>query len=207
MHGAAVWRAWLVAGEHGDEIARWQSSAAARGSRSTAKLAVSGDLVAMDAVAAGPGSLEIADVICCYSGPGRAQPLAWLATVLRSYPGCAVAAIGMADGGCVVASRAGRPLIFPPFIQNEQGSGVLVCAMFVHGWLAAGWPLEALDPPRLKAVAEPSLSARTTIKGSATAIPFGVFYEGPAPAPASSASPSWPSRRLISPASGASTSE
>jgi hypothetical protein len=190
MHGAAVWRAWLVAGEHGDEIARWQSSAAARGSRSTAKLAVSGDLVAVDAVAAGPGSLEIADVICCHGGPVCGQSRAWSSRILGSYPGCAVAAIPMEDGRCLVASRAGRPLIFPPFIQNEQGSGTLVCAMFVHGWLAAGWPLAALYPPRLETVAGFSPPAKP--------ISFAMYYED---------GPSSASRRCISCASGAPMSE
>jgi hypothetical protein len=193
IHGAAVWRAWLVTGEHSDEIARWQSSAVARGAGSAAKLAVCGDLVAADVVADSPGSLEVADVICCHRGPGRDQPLAWLATLLRSYPGCAVAAIGMADGGCLVASRAGRPVIFHSFIQNEQGFDALVCAMFVHGWLTAGWPLAALDPPRLEAAAG--------FRPPAKPISFGMYYEGPSPGPSA------PSRRCISSASGAPMSE
>jgi hypothetical protein len=182
-----------MTGEHGDEIAYWHSPAPARADSPAAKLAVSGDLVAAEVAADGPGSLEVADVIYCGGEPGREQPLASLVAVLRNYPGCAVTAIRMADDGCLVLSRSDPPLIFSPFMKNEQGFSALVCAMFVHGWLAAGWPLNALDPPQLEAAAGFSPPAMP--------ISFGMYYEGSPPGPSSA------SRRCISSASGAPMSE
>jgi hypothetical protein len=180
--------AWLVAGEHAAEIARWRPSSAPRpgaGRDSPARLAVSGDLVAADAATgdAGPGSLEIADVIC---EPGRADPLTWLAATLGRYPGCAVAAIGAGAGRCLVATRAGRPITVSYCGPNERGphaapgepaSGALACAMFVHGWLAASWPLTALDPARLVAV--------TPWRPRTMPIPFALYSEGQALTPGS----------------------
>ena len=153
--------AWLVAGQHADEIARWRPSAEARpgeGSGSRARLAVSGDLAAADTMTVSSRSLEVADVICCGSIPGCAQPLDWLAGTLCRYPGCAVAAVRTGEGRCLVTTRAGRPFTVSYFIPNEPGlraapyvpaSGALACALFVHGWLTASWPLTALDPARL----------------------------------------------------------
>lgn len=145
-------------------------------------LAVTGDLVAAEATTARPGSLEVADVIWRHSG---SRPLAWLAETLNHYPGCAVAASGQ-----LTASRAGHILVFD---QNEPGFNPLVCAVFVHSWLAAGWPLWALDPSRLVVV--------SGILSSVTHLSFYMFYTGSPPGSSS------PSRRRSSPASGASMLE
>jgi hypothetical protein len=135
------------------------------------RLAVAGDLVAVNAGCR--GSRQLADVIWRDGDSG--QPAAWLAGVLDRYPGCAVAAIRVTDGGCLVATRAGYPLFF----HNERRLNTLVCATFVHGWLAAGWPLAAFDPPRLETVAEPFACTTATI-------PFAMYYEDePAPSSAS----------------------
>jgi hypothetical protein len=198
---------WLVAGEQADEIARWQPSAAAQpgtGCGSPARLAVSGDLVAADAVTSDPGSLEVADVICCRSEPGWARPLTWLAGTLYSCPGCAVAAIWTGPGCCLVATRAWRPMTVSYFVPNEHGcraapdepaSAALACAMFVHAWLAANWPLTALNPARLVAA--------TQWRPRATPIPFALYYQGQVPAPGSLSDASPLSRRRTSSASGA----
>jgi hypothetical protein len=189
--------AWLVAGQHADEIARWWPSADARpgeGCGSRARLAVSGDLVAADAMTVSPGSLEVADVICCGSELGCAQPLNWLAGTLGRYPGCAVAAVWTGDGRCLVTTRTGRPFTISFFVPNEPGlrappyvpaSGALACALFVHGWLAASWPLTALDPARLAVriigATQRWPLAGTMPVGQAALIPFALYYEGPAP--------------------------
>jgi len=169
--------AWLVAGQRADTIARWRPRRA-----TTAKLAVAGDLVA----AGCSGPRQVADVIWC--GAGSSHPAARLATVLGRYPGCAVAAIRVAGSGCLVAPRTGGPLFF----HNEQWFHTLVCAMFVHGWLAAGRPLADLDPSRLEAAA--GLGASLV-----NPIPFAMYYEDE---PVSSSV----SRRRICSASGASIS-
>lgn len=205
-------RAWLVAGSRGGgEVARWRSSAAQRRGAampcSGVMLAVGGDLVAADAAVGDAGSLEVADVIYRRDGPEPARPMTWLCETLDRYPGCAVAAIPEGGGGYLALSKLTCLLATSFLIPNDHELNALVCAMFAYGWLAAGWPLADLEHDRLEASAALRLSARKMIARTAELISFGLFYEGPAPAPASSADPSWPSRRRMSLASGASTSE
>jgi hypothetical protein len=111
---------------------------------------VSGELVVANAMTAPDRWLRLADAI--YSATPR--PLAWLHAVLASCPGCAVVAAGARDGECTVVTRTA-------FHQNKlrlrvavtpAGSGALVCAIFVHAWLTAGWPPAAIDRARLVAV-------------------------------------------------------
>jgi hypothetical protein len=153
---------------------------------------VSGDLIAVDA--AGGRGLELADVICD-SDPDCVRPLNWLTGALASYPGCAVAALHTGEGSCLVATRTDRPFTLSYFAQNElrlrgaadpSGSGALVCALFVHAWLAAGWPLAALDPRRLTA----TIHHREIPVNLAAPIPFALYYEDSAPPSASVSEPS-----------------
>ena len=175
-----VTAARLTAGDPAREIARWRS----RASLVTAKLAISGDLVAMDADGSGP--LDVADVIYC-----RERPASWLSRILDRYPGCAVAAVG-ADRSCLVACRTVTFSFFNPLTTNELGLYPLICAMFVYGWRAAGWPLGALDSHGLVVTAEHLDSVRRLMANSVTPTPFRICYE---------------SRCRISSASGAPTSE
>lgn len=170
----------LTAGGPARVIAHWRSCAAVVPTR----LSVSGDLVALDADS--PGQLDVADVIYCH---GRPAP--WLSGILHHYPGCAVAAVG-GDRGCLVACRTVTFSFFNPITTNELGFYPLICAMFVHGWRTAGWPLAALDPHGLVVTAEHLDSARRVVANSATPIPFALYYE---------------SRCRISSASGAPISE
>lgn len=185
-------RARLVIGPHdGVQVVRWRRPGACR------RLAVSGDLIAADQMTADAGSLEIADVIyrCATSAPS-----AWLADTLDRYPGCSAAAIPAAGGRCLVASRASPPVTVSFLTPNERAFHVLVAAIFVHGWLCAGWPLAWLDPPWLEVAGTPRLSARTTI----VPIPFRLLYDDRPVSLASSGNPSSPSRRRMESASGAS---
>jgi len=191
---------WLVAGEPAAETARWQSPSAECQNR-TARLAVSGDLVAVDAATV-PVLQEVADVI--FSDHG--EPVSWLSDRLDRYPGCAMTAMPIAGGGYLVATRECLPLIFHCLLDHEPrlravpGSGVVVCAMFVYAWLAAGWPLAALNPASLELVRPYSVA-------TVTPVPFALYYEGPA-GPADPASgPNSVSRRCISPVSGAPIAE
>ncbi|HXL87624.1 MAG TPA: hypothetical protein VN969_01350 [Streptosporangiaceae bacterium] len=135
--------AYLVAGEPVCSVVRWRSSAAA--SRPGRAAAVSGDVVAADATTGGPASLKVADVICCDS-------VGALTGILERYPGCAVATAPATDGEILAVTRAWCPLSVSYRARDAPGSGALVCAIFVHAWLAAGWPLSALRPARLTAV-------------------------------------------------------
>jgi hypothetical protein len=173
-------QALLTAGDPARVIARWRSCAAVV----TARLGVSGDVVALDADGSGP--LDVADVIYC-----RERPAPWLSEILDRYPGCAVAATGV-DRGCLVACRTIAISFFNPITWNELGFYPLICALFVHGWRTAGWPLAALDPRGLVVTAEHVDSVRAAVGNSATPIQFALYYE---------------SRCRISSASGAPTSE
>jgi hypothetical protein len=162
--------AWLTAGEHASEIACWRSSAAGHPhAAATRKLAVCGDLVAMNAD--GAGLLEIADVIYCRGGPAVR-----LSAILDRYPGCAVAAMGTASGH-LVAPRAAPPLSFPLLAHDDPRLGTLICAMFVHSWLAARWPLAALDPPGLEVTGH-GRCLRAMLADPAAPIPVSLYYDG-----------------------------
>jgi hypothetical protein len=149
----------LEVGKPAAAVVRWRSPA--RTWPAELKRAVAGDLVAADAVTAGLARLEVADIICSR----HVQPPRWLTGTLDRFPGCAVtAAPAPGDGylvGCRVPGRGRPPLRLSYYQQNKQGLRVdtsdtgcaaFVCAMFVHAWLAAGWPLDAMDPPCLEAV-------------------------------------------------------
>lgn len=195
-------KAWLMTGEPAAETVRWRSPGAGR-QTCIVRVAVSGDLVAADAVTTS-GLLEVADVICS----DRSEPMSWLTASLDRFPGCAVAATPAA-GGYLLATRACRPLILPCLLPNEpwrlaragdSGSGAVACAMFVYAWLAAGWPLGALNPARLEMVTP----CRVV---DATPMSFCLYYEGPPATAGPPSAPSSASLRLISSASGAAIPE
>jgi hypothetical protein len=194
----AVSRARLVVSAHGcAEEVRWQPPG------TSCEVAASGDLVAVGHAPGDTRSPEIADVIYRKERPGGVQPPAWLARTLDRYPGCAVAVIPEGGGRYLVATRAGRPVSLSFTSPNEQGYNALVSAIFAYGWLCAGLPLTAFDPPRLEAAGTLRLPARTVIVPVSFTMYFG--YLPPVPEPL--AGPSSAIRRRISPASGASTPE
>jgi len=135
--------ACLVAGGPVCAVVCWRPSAAA--GRPGMRPAVSGDIVAADAMTGSPASLKVADVICY----GNVQALT---RILERYPGCAVATAPASGDGILAVTRACRPLTVSYHARDSAGPGALVCAIFVHAWLVAGWPLPALQPARLEAV-------------------------------------------------------
>jgi hypothetical protein len=92
-----------------------------------------------------PAARKLADVICC----DNAQALTG---ILERYPGCAVATAPAADDEILAVTRVWRAFSVSYRARDAPGSGALVCAIFVHAWLAAGWPLPALRPAQLTAV-------------------------------------------------------
>jgi hypothetical protein len=199
----AVSRAWLmVSAQDSADVVQWRSPAAAPPD-ACRNAAVSGSLIAADDMAGEARSLEIADVIYREERPCGARPPAWLARTLHRYPGCTVAVIPEEGGRYLIAPRSGRPVSLSFFAPNEPGCDALVSAVFTYGWLCAGWPLAALVPPRLEAAGRLRLAARAVT----VPVSFSMSYEYVPPAPESLAGPRSPSRRRISPASGASTPE
>ncbi len=114
-----------------------------------------GEFVVAD-TRAEPHWLEVADVIVCPGEPvrHRGSRSGWLDEILARYPGCAVAVTSLPVGGCLVAVRAGGPVRFAA-CGETVGAGVwaVVCGSVVHGWLAAGWPVPALEPGRVRLTA------------------------------------------------------
>jgi hypothetical protein len=117
------------------------------------------DVLVACAARSAPALIEIADVIICpdrLRGPGPV-------TMLRYYPGCLVAAVGLGGGACLVAARAGQParivLACSPPDSAAHGSAhssadrnlsALLCALFAVSWMTVGWPVHALDRTRLR---------------------------------------------------------
>jgi len=113
------------------------------------------DVLVASAAQSAPALIEIADVIICpdrLRGPG---PL----TMLRYYPGCLVAAVGLGGGACLVAARAGQPARIvlacgpphsPAHRSADRNLSALLCALFAVSWMSVGWPVHALDRTRLR---------------------------------------------------------
>jgi hypothetical protein len=128
------------------------------------------DYVIADASCTDPGRFEIADLIICDAGgqqPARIAPQ--LANVLRRYPGCAVAAAGTSDGGCVIAAGCGTVVsVSTCGLPAEPGLRALAWGSFAQAWLCAGRPLAVLGEFSLRVVA-----------GRAPARPGGLGHGGP----------------------------
>jgi hypothetical protein len=143
---AAPEHAWVRAGplNTGTLIAEWPQACDCAGGRRPGWRAVTGTLlVADDRVPT--RRLETADVIVASAGPGCTGLGEWL----RRYPGCAVAAAWTSSGECSVATRDG--VLHSVAVSGQHGDrGALACAVFVHGWLAAGLPLALLSPACLR---------------------------------------------------------
>lgn len=177
----------------GPELMTWPPDARRR---CAGEPAVSGDVMVADGTVSDENSRAIADVI--YHDRLCTCPLAWLDTTLRDYPGCAVAA-ARAGSGYLAAGRAARLCPFPFAVRNGPGQDLLAGALFLHGWLAAGWPLDALNPPVLVGPATLRDSAWRSLSPSGAPIAFALFHG----CPESSSS----SRRRASAASWAPVSE
>lgn len=113
------------------------------------------DVLVASAAQSAPALIEIADVIICpdrLRGPGPV-------TMLRHYPGCLVAAVGLGGGACLVAARADQPARIvlacgptdsPTHSSADRNVSALLCALFAVSWITVGWPVHALDRTRLR---------------------------------------------------------
>jgi sugar/nucleoside kinase (ribokinase family) len=92
---------------------------------------------------------EAADVLFCSHERLSRSPAEWIGEVLSRYPGCQVAAVGRGEEGCAMGLRDGRLVeieaIVPRPIRSTDGAGDALLASFLHGWLASGEPVEALE--------------------------------------------------------------
>jgi sugar/nucleoside kinase (ribokinase family) len=93
--------------------------------------------------------LEVADILFCSHERLPCQPDEWVARVLARYPGCQVVGIGMGADGAMLGLRDGTLIragaITPRGVVSTAGAGDALFASFLHGWLATGNPVDALQ--------------------------------------------------------------
>jgi hypothetical protein len=134
----------------GTLVAGWPQ--ACDGGRRPGWHAVTGTLLVADDRAPAD-RLETADVIVASAGPGRSGLGEWL----HRYPGCAVVAARTRPGECSVVT--GSAVLPSVAVSGQPGDrGALACAVFTHGWLAAGLPLALLSPACLCVGPSPALA-------------------------------------------------
>jgi sugar/nucleoside kinase (ribokinase family) len=99
--------------------------------------------------------LEVADILFCSHERLPGPPEAWIAQVFGRYPGCQVVGIGMGADGAVLGLRDGTLVqaeaVTPRGVVSTAGAGDALFASFLHGWLATGSPVAALQAAVLHA--------------------------------------------------------
>ncbi|WP_051950909.1 carbohydrate kinase family protein [Actinacidiphila yeochonensis] len=92
---------------------------------------------------------ESADVLFCSHERLTCTPTEWISRVLRTYPGCRVAAVGRGDQGCALGLPEGTLIeieaVTPRPIRSTDGAGDALFAAFLHGWLTSGRAVESLE--------------------------------------------------------------
>jgi sugar/nucleoside kinase (ribokinase family) len=93
--------------------------------------------------------LEVADVLFSSHEALPCPPDRWIAGVFARYPGCSIVAVGCGSRGCVLGLRDGTLLeaeaVAPRGVKNTTGAGDALFASFLHGWLAEGNAVTALQ--------------------------------------------------------------
>lgn len=94
--------------------------------------------------------LEVADIVfCSHERLREASGASWVRRVFDRYPGCAIAGIGCGSAGCVLGLRDGRlisvPAVAPRGVVSTAGAGDTLFASFLHGWIASGNPVRAIE--------------------------------------------------------------
>ncbi|MFE6309431.1 carbohydrate kinase family protein [Nocardiopsis sp. NPDC057823] len=99
--------------------------------------------------------LHSADVVFCSHERLPCPPRAWIRHVFDTYPGCVVAGVGCGDRGAMVGTREGLLVTartrLPRPLANTIGAGDALFGSFLHGWVAAGNPAQALHDAVLHA--------------------------------------------------------
>jgi sugar/nucleoside kinase (ribokinase family) len=99
--------------------------------------------------------LEVADIVFCSHERLGCAPEDWVRAVFRRYPGCAVVGVGSGPRGCLLGLRDGRLIevaaVAVRGVVSTSGAGDALFASFLHGWLATGNPVEAIEAAVLHA--------------------------------------------------------
>ncbi len=93
--------------------------------------------------------LEVADVVFSSHERLSCAPADWVAHVFARYPGCLIAGVGRGPDGCLLGLRDGTLVqaaaIAPRGVVSTAGAGDALFASFLHGWIATGNPVRALE--------------------------------------------------------------
>lgn len=99
--------------------------------------------------------LEVADIVFCSHERLPCRPREWMAKIFSRYPGCAIAAVGLGRRGCVMGLADGTLVEVaaeaPRGVRSTSGAGDALFASFVHGWLATGNAVTAMEDAVLHA--------------------------------------------------------
>jgi acarbose 7IV-phosphotransferase len=118
--------------------------------------------------------MEAADIIFCSHERLRSAPEEWMDQVFGRYPGCEVVGIGRGTEGAMLGLRDGTLIqaeaVTPRGVVNTAGAGDALFASFLHGWLATGNPVDALQ----KAVLHAGWKVGDPLPGTATLTEAGL---------------------------------
>jgi sugar/nucleoside kinase (ribokinase family) len=99
--------------------------------------------------------LEAADIVFCSHERLPCPAEQWMARIFARYPGCEVVGIGRGADGALLGLRNGMLIraaaLAPCGVVNTSGAGDTLFASFLHGWLATGNPVGALQSAVLHA--------------------------------------------------------
>ena len=99
--------------------------------------------------------LEAADIIFCSHERLPCPPEHWVARIFARYPGCEIVGVGRGTDGAVLGLRDGTLVraaaVAPHGVVNTSGAGDTLFASFLHGWLATGNSVAALQAAVLHA--------------------------------------------------------
>lgn len=99
--------------------------------------------------------LEVADIVFCSHERLPCPPTEWVARIFDRYPGCGIVGVGCGQDGCLLGLRDGTLVtaeaVAPRGVVSTAGAGDALFASFLHGWLATGNPVTALESAVLHA--------------------------------------------------------
>lgn len=99
--------------------------------------------------------LEVADIVFCSHERLPCSPAEWMPRIFARYPGCLVVGIGRGPDGCMLGLRDGTlvqaSVAAPRGVVNTAGAGDALFATFLHGWIATGNPVSAMETAVLHA--------------------------------------------------------
>lgn len=132
------------------------------------------DCLAADIASAGRGWAEIGDVILDSRTVPADVANGRLVGMVGRYPGCAIAAVSMDNGQCLVADRAGETVgVGVHGADGGAGLEALAAGVFMHAWLCAGQSPGSLAAAELRLrMHSPRMRGAGLVQGSVLSCSF-----------------------------------